>query len=416
MAVVIEQMSPGLYNQSPEIQPIIVPIDPNREQQLDLLNIQVLSSMEESMLGIEKDKTQEKIEALVDDIYLIRKIVGNNNNYSNPEGILKMQEHHRAVYRAIKEYPEQFPTMDDKAVAVIGGRDLEGAADFDGTHTTFQGMETFDQKNYLMLMAGSPLAEQVLAAERRLEAVRNAETGEITYKTILLSPLVINEHPHPSDLITTDFTTEDDNPHDNTIGRTFIESGNKQEGRDRIAEEMVVVWGPVYNARPDLFRQAGASATIREGVPELYSYTNEQGIKMTIVSANLEGVVLGAMGKVEEAKGTRVIGMTPDSIASTDKVAVLTYLAKLDPSKALFFIGDGSSDICTIYKTDNPLDPENPIDPSDSIAIYFALEGSSFAEQLQAAGKIYFTYRTFNDIRIKLAELTGRKAPEPIVA
>lgn len=188
-------------------------------------------------------------------------------------------------------------------------------------------------------------------------------------------------------------------------GSAIIEPAMQDE-RDKFPEHFAKGWRPILSKLPAVFYEAGQQIPIRSGVPDMLALCNEQNIPFDVLSANFEPVVKGGLSQLPDAQNVRIFAIKPDSIAASDKGTYLRALAAENPNRMLLYLGDGSSD-------------KAALDAADQIGVFFALDGSSFHKELAqeqqkraAEGTseiIFFTYKTFHDIKDKVQELTKPK-------
>lgn len=175
-------------------------------------------------------------------------------------------------------------------------------------------------------------------------------------------------------------------------GSAIAEPLLEERGRASFATVFAETWQPLLQDAPEHFFEGGKQVAIREGVGDTFKYLNEINADVAIVSANFKPFVDGVLSNIPYTEDLKVIAVTPESIVSTDKGTVVKHLAQEKPDRAHVFIGDGSSDLPAI-------------EASDVIACFFALEDTAFAMQLANRNLPHFTYRTFDDIRLKLEGL-----------
>lgn len=163
-------------------------------------------------------------------------------------------------------------------------------------------------------------------------------------------------------------------------------------GRDAFGEVFVRTWQEALKVDPVSFTEVGKEAPLRKGVKEFFAKSKESKVPITILSANFMPFVEGVLDQIPHAKGSEVWAVTKDSIVATDKGTVVKHTALENPGKSVIFIGDGASDLPAL-------------EAADMIGVYFALEGSVFASELQKKGLTHFTYKSFEDVNSKLEEL-----------
>lgn len=173
-----------------------------------------------------------------------------------------------------------------------------------------------------------------------------------------------------------------------------------ENGRESFHEIFPIAWAPSLDKDPTTYREGGRQVELREGVNDLFKTMNEKNAKVTVLSANHYAFVEGGLDQLPDAKDVQVMAIRPDSILSTEKGGILKFFAaEGGENEALVFIGDGASDLPTL-------------DAKNVVALYFVLEGSTFAKQLEATNATYFTYRDFKDIDVKLREIDAINQPK----
>jgi 2-hydroxy-3-keto-5-methylthiopentenyl-1-phosphate phosphatase len=178
-------------------------------------------------------------------------------------------------------------------------------------------------------------------------------------------------------------------------GNALVDPYLEQYGREILPLMHVLAWQRALREDPEYFLEGGKRTPLRRGVNEFLQYAREKNIPVTIVSTGFMPFLKGAMTQLPDSEQVKLIGVSAESIVSSDKGTVIADLAQGSLDRATIFIGDGS--------TDRPA-----LDARDMIACYFALEGSGFAKQLEAFNKqarekgeskvIYYTYNDFTDI------------------
>ena len=199
--------------------------------------------------------------------------------------------------------------------------------------------------------------------------------------------------------------TEDDSTPNNRFGYLMSIPGSAvaeptmaRQGRETFIQVFAQVWQPILKQAPALFEQAGKNVPIRPGVNNCFGYLKNRGDAITILSANFEPFVHAVLDRIPNAENIPVFSVSHNNVVAVDKGTLLTHLAKRTPHQALFYAGDGSSDIPALEAA--PL-----------IAGFFALEGSSFEQALKEKGVPYLSYRDFNDITLQLAQIDNLASP-----
>jgi phosphoglycolate phosphatase-like HAD superfamily hydrolase len=168
----------------------------------------------------------------------------------------------------------------------------------------------------------------------------------------------------------------------------------KKHGRDAFPWVFTQNWRGPLQTFPHLFKLVGREfAQVRRGVFEFFDEAKQNGVLVSVLTANFEPVTLGFLQKDPHAARDVVVwAVTPDDITSTDKENALKRIAYALPDNPAVYIGDGESDV-------------KACNASDGVLVYFALERSDFEAYLQAKEARYFTYKTFTDIQNKLKEI-----------
>lgn len=173
-----------------------------------------------------------------------------------------------------------------------------------------------------------------------------------------------------------------------------LEEYLERNGREHFARGFVECTQETLRTHPVLFYEAGKHAiTFRDGVISFFQDLARQGHKRTILSANFQPFIEGALSKtpLHHDTGLQIHAITHDDISSTDKATALQLIAAANPNCAQIFIGDGKSDMkaAEAYK-------------KGAIAGIFALRGSGFDEELTRQHIPHLTYNDFNDIHRQL--------------
>lgn len=192
-------------------------------------------------------------------------------------------------------------------------------------------------------------------------------------------------------------------------GNALVDPYLEEYGREILPLMHVLAWQRALREDPEYFLEGGKRTPLRRGVNKFLQYAKEKNIPVTIVSTGFMPFLKGAMAQLPDSEQVKLIGVSAESIVSSDKGTVIADLAQGSLDRATIFIGDGS--------TDRPA-----LDARDMIACYFALEDSGFAKQLEAFNKqarekgkfevIYYTYNDFTDIHKKIEGFSS--APKKI--
>ncbi len=177
-------------------------------------------------------------------------------------------------------------------------------------------------------------------------------------------------------------------------GSLVAESRVRRHGRNAFPFVFSQNWREPLILFPHLFELVGREfATVRPGVFEFFTEAKQNGVQISILTANFEPVTNGFLQQNPQASdGVIVWGVTPDDITSTDKEVALQRFSYTLPDNPVIYIGDGESD-------------KSAAEAREDVLVYFALEGSPFERYLQEKGARYFTYDTFTDIQEKIEEL-----------
>ena len=159
-----------------------------------------------------------------------------------------------------------------------------------------------------------------------------------------------------------------------------------EHGRDILPLMHSLYWQPLLQENADHFYAAGQYTPLRKGVNEFMEFDDKNRIPLTILSTGFVPFLRGAMSQLTASEGIDLIGVTDNSVWSSDKGTIVRDFAQSDKNRAVFFLGDGSTDVPAL-------------EAKDMIACYFALAGSSFERQLQKEGALYYPYQDFNDIQ-----------------
>lgn len=147
----------------------------------------------------------------------------------------------------------------------------------------------------------------------------------------------------------------------------------------------VAGWRPLLRTYPEVFKEGGRTAPIREGIDYVVKMFIERGIKVNILSMNFFPYIKGAVGELFYGERIYIAGITAGSMLTAAKNEFLREMARQDPTSALIYIGDSVSDISTIKA-------------KNIVAGFGALEGYAFQGGLQDQNVPHFTYKTGYDI------------------
>lgn len=176
----------------------------------------------------------------------------------------------------------------------------------------------------------------------------------------------------------------------------------KEQGRENFHLVFPLTWQHGLRTTPGQYRIGGTQAPLRKGVREFFAYTQEKGIDVDVVTANMGHFVAGILDQIDTAPDElNLWAISENSILATDKATVIKNIAVQNPDGAVVFIGDGTTDLPAL-------------DAAPIVAVYFALRGSSFAGQLKTLAEqgkvVYFEYDTFHDVKKKLQEVCPEKS------
>lgn len=145
-------------------------------------------------------------------------------------------------------------------------------------------------------------------------------------------------------------------------------------------------------------RSNGQHIPMRNGVNTLFAGLTDIDAQKVVLSANFEPFVEGGLDQLdpEVLNNTELWAITENSIVATDKGTVIEHIAKSHPEAFTIFAGDGSSD--------------KPAMDAKEVGLFFALEGSSFAKELEEKGFVYLPYETGEDIINQLHEVRALAA------
>ncbi len=175
--------------------------------------------------------------------------------------------------------------------------------------------------------------------------------------------------------------------------------------REDFPEVYAAIWKPLLEYFPEIFYEGGNLAPIRDGMQELFAYLQEQNIDITVVSTNFRPFIDALIQRVapqpETVRRCTATTHTTHGTVVAEKGEILQIIAQAYPENTIVYIGDGTSDYPTIAENVRSI-----------VAVYFALENSSFAKELEKLRQddpsvVYFTYETGADIQKKLQEITA---------
>lgn len=200
---------------------------------------------------------------------------------------------------------------------------------------------------------------------------------------------------------------------DPTLVGSAIADPLNASNRENFPELYAAIWRPLLLAFPEVFAEGGKAAPIREGADELFRYLIAEKILVSILSTNFKHFPRETIRRIagDAASQINLFTVTADEelvaglpvygAVAVDKGNVLLRIAAMDQGRAIVYFGDGSSDRPALSEEARKV-----------VAVYFALEGSTFHKELLALQKdhpeiIFFTYKTGHDIRMKLEEIGG---------
>jgi len=133
---------------------------------------------------------------------------------------------------------------------------------------------------------------------------------------------------------------------------------------------------------------------MRSGVEDFFKITEQAGIPVDIMSANFRPLVNGFISRLQTSNIRNTYAIEVNNILATDKSTLIQKTAIANPTLALFYFGDGDSDLPAMDEKARRV-----------VACYFALEGGTFATNLKEAHLPYVTFRSFHDINNVLLKL-----------
>ena len=129
---------------------------------------------------------------------------------------------------------------------------------------------------------------------------------------------------------------------------------------------------------------------IRLGVREFFAGDHGiPGVSHNILSASFEPFVRGVLDQAGagQSKDLTVWAVTHNNVVPTAKSLVVQHIALSNPDKAIFYLGDGSSDASVVL-------PE----AAELVAGYFALNRGSFERELKANRLPHVSYSNMFDV------------------
>ncbi len=169
---------------------------------------------------------------------------------------------------------------------------------------------------------------------------------------------------------------------------------HENHGRETFPLVFSQYWREAMKTLAANFYLIGKNVPFRPGVEEFFQQTEQVGIPVSILSASFRPLINGVMSHIHANNIQRTFAIEENDIGATDKNTILQELAAEQPDRALIYIGDGDSDF-----------PAAESDASRVIALYFALEGGSFAKKLVGKNLPHYTFKSFEDVNAVLARL-----------
>ncbi|MFA9289183.1 MAG: hypothetical protein ACEQSA_04885 [Weeksellaceae bacterium] len=167
--------------------------------------------------------------------------------------------------------------------------------------------------------------------------------------------------------------------YDKTVPGTVFCDKHMATSRKVFPEVYPGGWGQVQEQFQDHFKLAGKMATeIRPGVDELFHHIRQLGGNISILTAGMRPLADGILSKLihnNEIQEVRAIDLV--NVTSNNKPPNILEMAT--EHEALFYVGDGGSDI-TLAQANLP------------ISFFFALKDGKFAKELKKQNLVYFTY------------------------
>jgi 2-hydroxy-3-keto-5-methylthiopentenyl-1-phosphate phosphatase len=182
---------------------------------------------------------------------------------------------------------------------------------------------------------------------------------------------------------------------------------HEKHGREKFPLVFSRYWREAIQRLASNFFTIGKNVEFRPGVQEFFEEAHKANIPRTIISANFRPLIDGILSRLPFKKDVRTFAVEENDISVTDKGTVLQKLVIENPQLALFYFGDGGSDLPAVQgKT------------GEVIACYFALKGGSFAEALKAANLPFYEYESYQDIvdTFRRLNLLPTYLPQPEVA
>lgn len=166
-------------------------------------------------------------------------------------------------------------------------------------------------------------------------------------------------------------------------------------GRERFALIHEASFVMALTQIPELYKDAADFASFRPGINRFHEYCLQQGIDVTILSANFELFIKEALNR-QNIRNTNVWGIEKDNITAIAKGNALNLMATkaAEQGKALLFIGDSESDLPALEAT-------------DVIAGFLALKDAGFAKALHKRGIPYLPFNDFNQATAYVQQVTS---------
>lgn len=162
----------------------------------------------------------------------------------------------------------------------------------------------------------------------------------------------------------------------------------------RYAREALIFHKSVYE-------KVGSTLEFRPGVEDFFQLTKDQGIPVSVTSANFRVIVSSCLDNLPAEKRDHLIyitGLSTNDITAIDKEIVIARRVLINPDKANILCVDGLSDQGCLQGV------------ADGIsACIFVLPGTKFVEEVKKTGQPYFEFSDFHEVNNIFKQILIRK-------
>ena len=170
-------------------------------------------------------------------------------------------------------------------------------------------------------------------------------------------------------------------------------------GRESLPFVMARYARPALIAHEKVYKKIGSTLKFRPGVPEFVNLTKQNGITISVLSANFKAIVASCMENLHADNLISITGLSSNDITATDKETTTAQHILQNPNLAALLCIDGLSDTGCL---------EGIV--KGATAGMFVLAGTDFVNDVEKTGQPFFEFNDFHDVNRIFIQILQRKA------